>query len=602
MSEALLWPRYSSPADLPAIEEIPLAQRPLPESTYAILHRAADRWPDRFATHVLPDGAHWQQPSSRTFGRLHADVVRAANLLRSKGVGRTDAVVLLSPNREELITATLAAQLAGIAAPINPTLAPEHIGALIDRLGARVLIASDTATFGSHVETVIGLGEIDELSAGFDAEAFNGDEPAAGDIATIFHTGGTTGLPKLAAHTHANEVANAWMIAAMTLLDDDSVIFAALPLFHVNAVMVTVLSPLLRGQATVWAGPLGYRDPDLMVNFWNVVERYGVTAMSAVPTVYSALSQIPVDADLSSLRFAVVGASPLPPAVREAFESRTGVPLVEGYGLTEATAASARSFPGHPRPGSVGQRMPYQQLRVIRSGEDGRWQDCAPGEMGRLAIGGPTVFAGYVVGRDGAGFVLDGKGMLVDGWLDTGDLARVDEQGFIYLTGRAKDLIIRGGHNIDPVTVEDSLLSHPAVTAAAAVGRPDPHSGEVPVAYVTVTGLPTEAELLEWAASRVSERAAAPKSVTIVQALPLTAVGKPNKLPLRADAARGALSDALDGIDGVLGVDANADDGTVRVTILLRQDADVDAVREVLSRYTVEHRLVTANQAAADPR
>ena len=599
-TDRLLWPQYSNPGDLAAIESIPLSERGLPESTYTVLRRAAALWPHRPASNVLPDGARWQQPSSRTFDQLHADVLRVANLLHSMGVRRNEPVVLLSPNSEALITATLAAQLAGIAAPINPTLAPEHIAALVERLGARVLLTSATDPHGFGVETVVPLGELAARSAGFGSGTFDGTEPARDDIATIFHTGGTTGIPKLAAHTHANEVANAWMIAAMSLLDDESVIFAALPLFHVNAVMVTVLAPLLRGQQTVWAGPLGYRDPELLANFWNIVEHYRITAMSAVPTVYAALSQIPVDADLSSLRFAVVGASPLPAAVRTAFETRTGVPLVEGYGLTEATAASARSFPGHPRPGSVGQRMPYQQLRVIRSDAEGRWQDCAPGETGRLAIGGPTVFAGYVVDRTADGFTLDGKGALVDGWLDTGDLAWVDEEGFIYLTGRAKDLIIRGGHNIDPAIIEDALLSHPAVSAAAAVGRPDPHAGEVPVAYVTVTGTPTEAELLEWATERVSERAAAPKSVTIIDALPLTAVGKPNKLPLRADATRRALADALAGVDGVLGLDCDATDGTVRATILMREGADAGAARDVLSRYTIEYRIT--GTATADPR
>lgn len=605
MSDPLLWPEYASPADLATIEAIPLADRHLPDSTYAILHRAASLWPQRIATSVLADGTHWEQPSRRTFGELHDQVVRAANLLHARGVRRHDPVILLSPNCEALITATLAAQLAGIAAPINPTLAPEHIAALAERLGARIIITSGfeptcDATAAAlldagTIDAIIPLTELGALSADCDSDVFAGTEPTGNDIATIFHTGGTTGLPKLAAHTHANEVANAWMIAAMSLLTEDSVIFAALPLFHVNAVMVTVLAPLLRGQQTVWAGPLGYRDPGLMMNFWKIVERFGITAMSAVPTVYAALSQIPVDADLSTMRFAVVGASPLPPAVREAFESRTGVPLVEGYGLTEATAASARSFPDHIRPGSVGQRMPYQRLRVIRSDENGAWQDCTPGETGRLTIGGPTVFPGYVVGRTADGFVLDSKGMLSDGWLDTGDLARVDDEGFIYLTGRAKDLIIRGGHNIDPSIVEDSLLSHPAVTAVAAVGRPDPHSGEVPVAYVTVSGsAPPESELLAWAAARVSERAAAPKSVTVVDALPITTVGKPNKLPLRADATRGAVLEALAGMPGIQAVDCTADDGTVRVTISATADADGDHVRKAMSQFTIDYQISEA--------
>ncbi len=595
-----LWPQYASPADLADIEAIPLADRHLPDSTYAILRRAASLWPERIATSVLSDGANWKDPSRRTFGELHSHVVGAANLLHANGVRRNDAVVLLSPNSESLITATLAAQLAGIAAPINSALAPEHIAALAQRLGARIVITSgadaecdaraQALLDAGVVEVLIRLTELDARSADCDPNVFAGAEPTKDDIATVFHTGGTTGLPKLAAHTHANEVANAWMIAAMSLLSEDSVIFAALPLFHVNAVMVTVLAPLLRGQQTVWAGPLGYRDPHLMANFWKIVERFGITAMSAVPTVYAALARIAVDADLSTMRFAVVGASPLPPAVREDFESRTGVPLVEGYGLTEATAASARSFPDHRRPGSVGQRMPYQKMRVIKSADDGTWQDCTPGQTGRLAIGGPTVFPGYLAGRDGDGFILDGKGMLVDGWLDTGDLARVDEEGFIYLTGRAKDLIIRGGHNIDPSIIEDSLLSHPSVTAAAAVGRPDPHSGEVPVAYVTVTGsAPSETELLAWAASQVSERAAAPKSVTVMESLPITAVGKPNKLPLRADATRREFLDALSGIDDVVSVEADAYDGTVRASISVTDDADLDSIREALSHYTVEY-------------
>ncbi len=166
----------------------------------------------------------------------------------------------------------------------------------------------------------------------------------------------------------------------------------------------------------------------------------------------------------------MVGASILPTAVRDGFESHTGgVRLLEGYGLTEATCASARSFPGSPHPGSVGQRMPYQKIKAVRIADDGSWTDLpAGGEIGTIAISGPTVFAGYVTGRDADGHALDGLGKLVDGWLDTGDLGYVDTDGFLYLTGRAKDLIIRGGHNIDPAVIEDALLSHPLVTGGSA--------------------------------------------------------------------------------------------------------------------------------------
>jgi fatty-acyl-CoA synthase len=231
------------------------------------------------------------------------------------------------------------------------------------------------------------------------ARPLRGEPPSATDLAALFHTGGTTGTPKLAAHTHANEVTDAWMLAAIGVLDTESVAFAALPLFHVNALVVTLLAPLFKGQRVVWAGPLGYRDTTLFANFWKVVERYRISFMSGVPTIYAVLAERPVDADISSLRFALVGASPLPKAVRARFESATGVPLMEGYGLTEATCASARSFVNHPVPGSVGQRLPYQQVKTIQVNADGAWVDLPTGQVGVLAIGGPTVFPGYVVDR-----------------------------------------------------------------------------------------------------------------------------------------------------------------------------------------------------------
>jgi fatty-acyl-CoA synthase len=343
----------------------------------------------------------------------------------------------------------------------------------------------------------------------------------------------------------------------------------------------------------VWAGPLGYRDTALYANFWKIVQRYSITTMSAVPTVYGVLAQCPVDADISSLRFALVGASALPVSVRRDFESHTGIRLVEGYGLTEATCASVRSFPDDPRPGSVGQRLPYQRVKTVRIDDNGSWTDLPAGEVGHLVIGGPTVFPGYVTACGSDGFVFDGQGKLVDGWLDTGDLAWIDSDGFVHLTGRAKDLIIRGGHNIDPATIEDALLQHPYVTGAAAVGRPDTHAGEVPVAYVTlVPGCTiTGDQLRTWASEHVADKAAAPKTVTIIDALPVTAVGKPYKLPLRADAARIAARDALADHAGIEMVTAAVEDGSPLVTVTLNPSADRKAIEETLGRYPMTSRL-----------
>ena len=268
--------------------------------------------------------------------------------------------------------------------------------------------------------------------------------------------------------------------------------------------------------------------------------------MSAVPIVYATLAQIPVDADISTLRLPIAGAAPLPASVREDFAAHTGRRLLEGYGLTEATCASTWTRPGEERTGLVGRVLPGQ-MKAVRIGDDGSWADCAPGQTGVLAIGGPAVFAGYVTDPRRGGPRVSQDGVVGDGWLNTGDLGRVDADGFVYLAGRAKDLIIRGGHNIDPRVIEEALLRHPAVRAAAAVGRPDRHSGEVPVAYVVpaAPGRFDEAELLAWAGTAIGEAAARPKRIHPVDAIPVTAVGKHFKPALTADAAIRAVTEAL---------------------------------------------------------
>ncbi len=618
-----LWPMYDVPGDLEQIESVPISERGLPDTTYEIVTRAAQRWPDRLALSALPDGLYWENPVNHTFSELLAEVHRYANVLHSVGVRRPDGVALMAPNCDELVTATLSAELAGIAVPINSALSPGHVIELLRRSGARVLVAAGpdlapevwesartlatetgmvallaiSPSGGDHsdLEPIAGVrvAHLSSLAADQPYNVFLGEPPEASDLAALFHTGGTTGAPKLAGHTHLNEVSDAWMLSLTSVMREGAVVFGALPLFHVNAVHVTVLAPLLSGARTVWAGRLGYRDPALLPLFWRLVERHRITTMSAVPTVYAALTAHPVDADISSLRHAVVGASPLPHAVRDGFEAATGIELVEGYGLTEATCASALSFPGRRRPGAVGQRLPYQQLKTVDVTADGQWLDLPAGAVGLLVVSGPTVFPGYVVDRGPDGPVLNGLGKLRDGWLDTGDLGKVDSDGFVHLAGRAKDVIIRGGHNIDPATIEDVLLAHPDVTNAQAVGRPDPHAGEVPVAFVTldVGASTTGDELRAWAAARVPEQAAAPKTVTVLNTLPVTHVGKPFKPALRAQAAREAVAEALRHMPTVTDVHGVVENGTVVSVVELAPGADETTVADVLNRYTVTWRL-----------
>jgi fatty-acyl-CoA synthase len=619
-AEDLLWPACDGPEDLARIEEIPLDHRGLPASTYDVLRRAAELWPHRPAMSFLPDARRWDQPSTRTFAELAADVHQAAHVLSRLGVGRRDAVAIVSVNCQQLATVLLAAEAVGIAAPINPALSAEHAQHLVELSAARVVVAAGpeldptswelarllvirteatallalrpVGTNGGAppLEPLDGaaVAYLEDLTAGAPVDRLPADAPVASDLVSYLHTGGTTGRPKLAARTHANEVSNGWMIAASFPPHGGDVVFAALPLFHTNALIVTLMAPLLRGQHVVWAGPLGYRDAALFGVLWKLVERYQIASMSGVPTIYAALAQVPVDADVSSLHYPLVGAAPLPPSVAEAFRARTGAALCEGYGLTEATCGSARNFPACPRPGSVGQRMPYQEIRAVRIDETRTdWEPLAVGEVGTIVVRGPNVFAGYLAPGAG-GPVPDPGDRIKDGWLDTGDLGSVDADGYVRLAGRAKDLIIRGGHNIDPVVIEDALLEHPAVTAAAAVGSPDAHAGEVPVAYVTVEpgAGADEAELRAWAVERVPERAAAPKRVEIIDAIPVTAVGKPYKPELRRRATERSAREALPDRSVVR---AHLVDGVVHVEV---SAVTAEEVRDALECFTFPWRAV----------
>jgi fatty-acyl-CoA synthase len=608
---------------------------PLPESTYRLLLDAARAWPDGIATQWIPDPADHARRLDWTYAELAGTATRIANALTALGVRRQDAVTLSSVNTSMLYAATLAAQAVGIAAPVNPALSGERIAELVRRTGSRVLVAAgpeldpqlwqrllevarqagmsailalrpdgargtppalgpagDAPADGTPNGRAPVVAYLDDVIAGQPSGHLAGaDLPQADDLAAFVHTGGTTGAPKVAAHTHANQLACGQGIAVCSGLAPGEGMLGGLPLFHVNALMVTGLAPMFSGARVVWPGPAGYRDRALYTRFWKIVEHYRIAAMSAVPTVYGTLAQVPVDADISSLRVPIVGAAPLPASVREAFARHTGLHLLEGYGLTEATCASTWTRPGEERPGSVGRALPGQQIKAVQIG-DGSWAHCAPGETGELIIGGPAVFAGYVTDPDLGGPRVSREGIVRDGWLDTGDLGMVDAGGFVYLTGRAKDLIIRGGHNIDPRVIEDGLLAHPAVRAAVAVGRPDRHSGEVPVAYVVPAGPGRfdEAELLAWAGTAIDEPAARPKHIHPIDAIPVTAVGKPFKPALLADAAVRAITDAL-AAAGLADarVTAAHEDGRLVVTVT---GADPDRVRDAVAGFALTVRSV----------
>jgi acyl-CoA synthetase (AMP-forming)/AMP-acid ligase II len=255
--------------------------------------------------------------------------------------------------------------------------------------------------------------------------------------------------------------------------------------------------------------------------------------MITVPTALSALMQRPVNADVSTLRVALSGSSPLPVELYNRFEKATGVQITEGYGLTEATClVSCNPVEGRKKVGSVGIPFPYCEVKILECAADGTIsREYGADEVGEICVGNPGVWAGhtYTEADKNTGLFAAGK------YLRTGDLGRIDADGYLWITGRAKDLIIRGGHNIDPALIEEALMAHKSVAFVGAIGQPDAHAGEIPCAYVELVqgASTTPEELIAFAKDRVSERAAQPKHVDILPTLPKTAVGKVLKNELR---------------------------------------------------------------------
>ncbi|MFH1629604.1 MAG: AMP-binding protein, partial [Pseudomonadota bacterium] len=420
------------------------------------------------------------------------------------------------------------------------------------------------------------------------------------DVASMYHTGGTTGTPKLAPHTHFNESAMAFMVASATELKTGETAMCGLPLFHVNGTTVTGSFPFSIGAHVVLLGVMGYRDPTVMQNFYKIVEHYRAVTFSSVPTVLSVLLDIPKgDADISSLRYLVCGAAPLSVELFKRFEDHSGMKIIEGYGLTEGTCVSSvNPYHGKQKVGSIGIRLPYHEMKVFVLDDENRFvREAETDEIGSISIKGPNVFNGYLDEAHNRG-IWPKKG-----WFNTGDLGREDADGYFWLTGRKKELIIRGGHNIDPAAIEGPLYSLPGIQVAAAVGRPDPHAGEVPVAYVQLQeGADlTPEQILDYLKREVGERAAIPKEVVILDQIPLTPVGKIFKPALRWEAIKQvyrkelqALGEMVDSVE--ITVREDKVHGSLAI-ITVRPASGVSAgeienkVDEILARYTVRFHL-----------
>jgi fatty-acyl-CoA synthase len=305
------------------------------------------------------------------------------------------------------------------------------------------------------------------------------------------------------------------------------------------------------------------------------------------------------DADISSLRYLLCGAAPLSVELFKRFEAHSGMKVREGYGLTEGTCVSSMNpYYGQRKVGSIGLRLPYQEMRVFIVDDESRFlREAETDEIGAVCIKGPNVFNGYL---DEA---HDRDIWPKDRWFNTGDLGRQDADGYFWLTGRKKELIIRGGHNIDPAAIEEPLYRLPEVQVAAAVGRPDPHAGEIPVAYVQLQeGVSlTREQILDHLKREIGERAAIPKEVFILDKMPLTPVGKIFEPALRWDAIKRAyqaelrnLFDMVDSVDVTVAEDkvhGSLATLTIKAAPQVSSEKIKEKVKEILTRYTVKYRL-----------
>jgi len=629
------------------IEAIERAAPTLPSSTYDMLGQAAAAHADAPALTFFLRAQDHLSPSTWDYATLFAKVTAAANLFHGLGIGKDDVIALVLPNLPETHLTIWGGQAAGIVFAINPMLEPAAIGELLKAGGAKVLVtlapfpgtdlwaklqpvigavpglkhlvlvdladhlpgAAPDGRPGMHQDIGVDTLRITvhDFAAGLRRQPadrlLSGRRIAPDDLSSFFCTGGTTGTPKIAMRTHANEVSNVWSVgqAMGDGIRRGKTLFCGLPMFHVNAVLVTGLLPFSRGAHVILGTPQGWRAEGLFARFWEMVEHHRINFFSGVPTVYAALLQQPVGGrDIRSLEYGLCGAAPMPAELMRSFQERTGLKILEGYGLTEGACVSTLNPPrGERRMGSIGLRIPLQAMKAVVLDEAGQYQrDCETGEVGVLVIRGPNVFVGYRVAEHDRGIWVDAGD--AGRWLNTGDLGRQDADGYYYLTGRKKELIIRGGHNIDPAGIEQPLHEHPAVQIAAAIGRPDAHAGEVPVAYVQLKpgADVSEADLMGFVGRRIGERAAMPKAIRIIDAMPLTGVGKIFKPALKFREIEDALAEALRSAGvAVASVEVSSDpaDGTlIDVSVAGREEA---LARDVLGRFPFRCRLAVSHHS-----
>lgn len=561
--------------DIKKFEQTPLSERFPLQNTLEVIENNAARYGDDPALEFLLTGKRDETPVTITFNELADKTRQTANLLTSLGLEEDQALSIMLPTLPQSHPLILGAQCAGIANPLNPLLESEHLAEIMTAANARIIACLAPSPHSDlwqkmlsvlprlpaihsvlmiHIPGLTDPGVATDLPDHIEVLDYNlavSRQPAkhliserqihSHTLAAFFHTGGTTGRPKIAQLTHGNMAFLGQLAESLNHHLARQTVLCGLPLFHIFGVIILGIGAFSAGNRVVLLTPSGFRNPEVIKNFWHHVARFKAGTVSLVPTVLSALTQIPVgDEDISSLQRLSSGAAPLSPSLAKRVTDDIGVAVTNGYGMTETTSLISRA-PDKQPPGSSGLRLPYSQIRIAHLDGDKVTHDCRLGETGVVLVRGPQVFAGY---RETA----DNKGAWIEGdWFNTGDLGYLEESGYLFLTGRAKDLIIRGGHNIDPETIEEPLNRHPAVLSSIAIGMPDPYAGELPMAFVVLKPSATASaeELLAYAQQEIQERAAIPKRIVFLDEIPTTAVGKIFRPAMRQRITATVIQEAL---------------------------------------------------------
>ena len=486
-------------------------------------------WPARRARIAPDDIAIDGATGSRTFAQLHARATRLAQALRGLGVARGDRVAYLGHNHPSFVETLFGvAALGAVFVPMNTRLAPDEHTFILDDAGASVLILGDGIVEPKTSATVVRVteGAYEELLAAGSLVPL--DEPVTlEDPWVIMYTSGTTGRPKGAVITHGNVTWNTFNVLIDVDVSNREVALVSAPLFHTAALDELFLPTFIKGGTAVLAP--GFVPDDT----FELIERHHVTWVFGVPAMFAALAQHPrwADADLSTLRTVMCGGSPIPPALIRTYQQR-GLTFVQGYGMTETApgALFLRAEQSIAKAGSAGTPCFFTDVAVV----DDQVRPVATGEKGEVLIQGPNVMPGYWQrpDADDTAFVTD-SGELPGRWFRSGDAATVDEDGYITIVDRIKDMIISGGENIYPAEVEQVLFEHPAVAECAVIGVPDERWGEVGRAVVVLAEpLAEPNELLTYLKDRIAGYKI-PKSVVVVDSLPRSGAGKILRRELR---------------------------------------------------------------------